>query len=127
MPCSRRGELHAKARLSQIYSFEGLDRVEPGTSSRPEISPRWPGCPQAFIGDTLGDPEDPRPLPAITVEEPTISMIFSVNTSPLAGREGRLLTSRHIKERLDKEVLYNVSIRVEPREHRDSFRVERPG
>ncbi len=72
------------------------------------------GVPQAFIGDTLGDPEDPRPLPAIKVEEPTISMVFSVNTSPLAGREGKLLTSRHIKERLEKEVLYNVSIRVEP-------------
>ncbi len=81
------------------------------------------GVPQAFIGDTLGDPEDPRPLPAIKVEEPTISMIFSVNTSPLAGREGKLLTSRHIRERLEKEVLYNVSIKVEPLEHQDSFRV----
>ena len=85
------------------------------------------GVPEAFIGDTLGDPEDPRPLPVITVEEPTISMVFSVNTSPLAGKEGRLLTSRHIKERLDKEVLYNVSIRVEPGETRDAFRVSARG
>jgi GTP-binding protein len=85
------------------------------------------GVPEAFIGDTLGDLEDPRPLPAITVEKPTISMIFSVNTSPLAGKEGRLLTTRHIKERLDKEVLYNVSIRVEPAETRDAFKVSARG
>ena len=85
------------------------------------------GVPAAFIGDTLGDPEDPRALPVITVEEPTISMMFSVNTSPLAGKEGRLLTSRHIKERLDKEVLYNVSIRVEPGPTRDVLPGERPG
>jgi len=85
------------------------------------------GVPAAFIGDTLGDPEDPRPLPVITVEEPTISMIFSVNSSPLGGKEGRLLTSRHIKERLDKEVLYNVSIRVEPGETRDAFKVSARG
>ncbi len=71
------------------------------------------GVADVFIGDTLGDPDDPRPLPSITVEEPTLSMVFSVNTSPLAGKEGRLLTSRHIKERLDKELLYNVSIGVE--------------
>jgi GTP-binding protein len=74
-----------------------------------------------------GRPRRPAALPAITVEEPTISMVFSVNTSPLAGKEGRYLTSRHIKERLDKEVLYNVSIRVEPAETRESFRVSARG
>ncbi len=74
-----------------------------------------------------GRPPGPPALPAITVEEPTISMVFSVNTSPLAGKEGRLLTSRHIKERLEKEVLYNVSIRVEPAETRDAFQGQRPG
>ena len=116
------GELHTKARLTALYSFEGLDRVEPDAIPAGDIA-AVAGVPQAFIGDTLGDPEDPRPLPAIKVEEPTISMIFSVNTSPLAGREGKLLTSRHIRERLEKEVLYNVSIRVEPLEHQDSFRV----
>jgi GTP-binding protein len=80
-----------------------------------------------FIGDTIGDIADPKPLPVITVEEPTISMVFAVNTSPLAGREGKLLTSRQIKERLDKELLYNVSIQVEQAENRDSFRVSARG
>ena len=116
------GELHTKARLTALYSFEGLDRVEPDAVLAGDIA-AVAGVPQAFIGDTLGDLEDPRPLPAIKVEEPTISMIFSVNTSPLAGREGKLLTSRHIRERLEKEVLYNVSIKVEPLVHQDSFRV----
>ena len=85
------------------------------------------GVEDIFIGDTLGDLAGPAALPAITVEEPTISMVFSVNTSPLAGKDGRYLTSRHIKERLDKELLYNVSIRVEQAENRDSFRVSARG
>ena len=85
------------------------------------------GLDDIFIGDTLGDPADPRPLPAITVEEPTISMVFSVNTSPLAGKDGRYLTSRHIKERLDKELLYNVSLRVEQAENREAYRVSARG
>jgi GTP-binding protein len=83
--------------------------------------------PDAFIGDTVGDLSDPRPLPTITVEDPTLSMVFSVNTSPLAGREGKLLTSRHIKDRLDKERLYNVSIGVEETDDRDAFRVSARG
>ncbi len=120
------GELAGKAHLSQVYSFEGLDRNSRESLTAGDIA-GVAGVPQVFIGDTVSDPEDPRPLPAITVEEPTISMIFSVNTSPLAGKEGRLLTSRHIKERLDKEVLYNVSIRVEPAETRDAFRVSARG
>jgi len=122
----KRGENAGKALLSQVYGFEGLERLSRETLQAGDIA-AVAGVPQAFIGDTLGDPEDPRPLPAITVEEPTISMIFSVNTSPLAGKEGRLLTSRHLKERLDKEVLYNVSIRVEPTESRDAFRVSARG
>ncbi len=122
----KRGEPAGKAHLSQLYSFEGLERLSREVLEAGDIA-ALAGVPQAFIGDTLGAPDDPRPLPAITVEEPTISMIFSVNTSPLAGKEGRLLTSRHIKERLDKEVLYNVSIRVEPAESREAFRVSARG
>jgi GTP-binding protein len=122
----KRGEPAGKAHLSQVYSFEGLERLSREVLEAGDIA-ALAGVPQAFIGDTLGAPDDPRPLPAITVEEPTISMIFSVNTSPLAGKEGRLLTSRHIKERLDKEVLYNVSIRVEPAESREAFRVSARG
>jgi len=118
----KEGDLHSKARLTALYSYGGLDRLEPDTVEAGDIA-AVAGVSQVFIGDTLGDPEDPRPLPAIKVEEPTLSMIFSVNTSPLAGREGKLLTSRHIRERLEKEVLYNVSIKVGPLENQDAFRV----
>jgi GTP-binding protein len=122
----KKGEVVGKANLSQVYTYEGLQRLSVELVEAGDIA-AVAGVPEAFIGDTLGDPEDPRPLPGITVEEPTISMVFSVNTSPLAGKEGRLLTSRHIKERLDKELLYNVSIRVEQAENRDSFRVSARG
>ncbi len=115
-----------KASLSVMYTYEGLDRVEQDVIQAGEIA-AVAGVDDIFIGDTLGDPADPRPLPVITVEDPTISMVFSVNTSPLAGKDGRYLTSRHIKERLDKELLYNVSIRVEQAENRDSFRVSARG
>jgi GTP-binding protein len=115
-----------KAGLSVVYSYEGLERVERDRVDAGDIA-AVAGVADVFIGDTLGDPLDPRPLPTITVEEPTIAMVFSVNTSPLAGREGKYLTSRHIKERLDKELLYNVSIRVEQAENRDSFLVSARG
>jgi GTP-binding protein len=122
----KKGQLAGKALLSQIYSYEGLNRVERESIEAGDIA-AVAGAGDVFIGDTLGDPEDPRPLPSITVEEPTLSMIFSVNTSALAGKEGRLLTSRHIKERLDKELLFNVSIGVEEAENRDSFKVSARG
>jgi GTP-binding protein len=112
--------------LSMVYTYEGLNRVEQEAVPAGDIA-AVAGVEDIFIGDTIGDPADPRPLPAITVEEPTISMVFSVNSSPLAGRDGRFLTSRHIKERLDKELLYNVSMRVEQAENRDSFRVSARG
>ncbi|MCU0585415.1 MAG: GTP-binding protein, partial [Desulfobacterales bacterium] len=112
--------------LSAVYTYESLNRVEQETIAAGDIA-AVAGVEEIFIGDTLGDPLDPRPLPAITVEEPTIAMVFAVNTSPLAGKEGRYLTSRHIKERLDKELLYNVSLRVEPAEGKESFRVSARG
>ncbi|NTW36233.1 MAG: GTP-binding protein, partial [Syntrophobacteraceae bacterium] len=115
-----------KAGLSVVYSYEGLERVERDRVDAGDIA-AVAGVDDVFIGDTLGDLLDPRPLPTITVEEPTIAMVFSVNTSPLAGREGKYLTSRHIKDRLDKELLYNVSIRVEQAENRDSFQVSARG
>ncbi len=122
----KQGQMAGKANITVLYSFEGLDRVEPEVVRAGEIV-AVAGVPAAFIGDTLGDPLDPRPLPGITVEEPTISMVFSVNSSPLAGKEGKLVTSRQIKERLDKEVLYNVSIRMEPGATRDAFKVSARG
>jgi GTP-binding protein len=112
--------------LSVVYAYEGLNRVERDAIAAGDIA-AVAGVADIFIGDTLSEPENPRPLPAITVEEPTLSMVFAVNTSPLAGREGKYLTSRHIKERLDKELLYNVSIRVEEAENRDAFKVSARG
>jgi GTP-binding protein len=122
----KNGEMTAQPLLSQIYTYEGLNRKEQELIEAGDIA-AVAGVAEAFIGDTLGDPLDPRPLPTITVEEPTLSMVFSVNASPLAGKEGRLLTSRHIKERLEKELLYNVSIGVEEAEQRDSFKVSARG
>jgi GTP-binding protein len=122
----KHGMLDSKATLSQVYSYEGLNRVSRETIEAGDIA-AIAGVPDAFIGDTVGDLSDPRPLPTITVEDPTLSMVFSVNTSPIAGREGKLLTSRHIKDRLDRELLYNVSIGVEETESRDAFRVSARG
>lgn len=115
-----------KASLSVVYSYDGLERVERDLIEAGDIA-AVAGVAELYIGDTLGDPARPRPLPVITVEEPTMAMVFSVNTSSLAGREGRFLTSRHLKERLDRELLYNVSIRVEPAENRDSYQVSARG
>lgn len=122
----KNGELAGQALLSQIFSYEGLSRIEQDSIEAGDIA-AVAGVAEVFIGDTLGDVNDPRPLPIITVEQPTLSMVFSVNTSPLGGREGHLLTSRHIKERLDKELLYNVSIGVEAAESRESYKVSARG
>ncbi len=122
----RKGAFAGKASLSQIYTYAGLQRIEQEDIEAGDIV-AVAGVQDVCIGDTLGDLEDPRPLPGIMVEEPTLSMIFSVNSSPLSGKEGKFLTSRHIKERLDKELLYNVSIRVEQAENRDSLRVSARG
>jgi len=115
-----------KASLSAVYTYEGLNRVEREVAEAGDIA-AVAGLDDIFIGDTLGDPADPRSLPVITVEEPTISMVFAVNSSPLSGKEGRYLTSRHIKERLDKELLYNVSLRVEQAENREAYSVNARG
>jgi GTP-binding protein len=115
-----------KASLSAVYTYDGLNRVEREVAVAGDIA-AVAGLDDIFIGDTLGDPADPRALPVITVEEPTISMVFAVNSSPLSGKEGRYLTSRHIKERLDKELLYNVSLRVEPAENREAYSVNARG
>jgi GTP-binding protein len=122
----KNGEMAGQALLSQIFSYEGLNRIEQDAIEAGDIA-AVAGVAEVFIGDTLGDVNDPRPLPIITVEQPTLSMVFSVNTSALGGREGHLLTSRHIKERLDKELLYNVSIGVEAAASRESYKVSARG
>ncbi|ADK86363.1 GTP-binding protein TypA [Desulfarculus baarsii DSM 2075] len=122
----KKGQPAGRFGLSQVYTYRGLERLAADDIAAGDIA-AVAGVDDAFIGDTLADPEDPRALPVISVEEPTMSMEFSVNSSPLAGREGSLLTSRQIKARLEKETLYNVSIRVEPGQATDSFKVSARG
>jgi GTP-binding protein len=98
-------------RLTQLMGFSNLERVEVAERTAGDLFV-VAGFPEVEIGDTLADPIDPKPLPRLEVDEPVLRMTFGVNTSPLSGREGRFLTSRQIKERLDREVLGNVSIRV---------------
>jgi GTP-binding protein len=104
-----------KTRVSQLYVFEGLKREAVTSAEFGEIV-ALAGIENIEIGDTITSPDNPQPLPAIAVDEPTIAMIFGVNNSPFAGREGRFVTSRQVKERLDKEILGNVAIRVEETE-----------
>ena len=104
----KKGEEHSKAGLTVVYTYQGLQKVEMEKLEAGDIA-AVAGVEEAFIGDTLADPEDPRPLPTITVEEPTMSMEFAVNASPMAGQEGTQVNSRQIKARLEKETLYNVA------------------
>jgi GTP-binding protein len=97
--------------LTQLMGFANLERVEVAERVAGDLFV-VAGFPEVEIGDTLADPVDPKPLPRLEVDEPVLRMTFGVNTSPLSGREGRFLTSRQIRERLDREVLGNVSIRV---------------
>ena len=115
-----------KIKVSQLYVFEGLKREPVECAGFGEIV-ALAGIENINIGDTITSPDNPQPLPSIAVDEPTIAMIFGVNNSPFAGREGRFVTSRQIKERLDKEILGNVAIRVEETESPDQFKVSGRG
>jgi GTP-binding protein len=115
-----------KTRVSQLYVFEGLKREPVERAGFGEIV-ALAGIENINIGDTITSVENPQPLPSIAVDEPTIAMIFGVNNSPFAGREGKYVTSRQLKERLDKELLGNVAIRVEETESPDQFKVSGRG
>src|SRR5678816_1025725 len=115
-----------KTRVSQLYVFEGLKRESVQSAGFGEIV-ALAGIENINIGDTITSTENPQPLPSIAVDEPTIAMIFGVNNSPFAGREGKFVTSRQLKERLDKEILGNVAIRVEDTESPDQFKVSGRG
>jgi GTP-binding protein len=111
-----------KTRITKLYSFKGLDRVDE-TVGRPGDVLAIAGVEGITIGETVTHPETPRPLPRTQIDQPTIAMMFTVNTSPFAGREGRYVTSRNLRERLDKELLTNVSIEVEEAGGSDAFKV----
>jgi GTP-binding protein len=116
----------ARARVTNLYAFEGLERVEVPEAGPGDII-ALAGFEEVHIGETVTDPEQPRPLPRVVVDEPTVSMVFSVNNSPFAGQEGKFVTSRNLKDRLEREILTNVSIRVEPTETPDAYLVSGRG
>jgi GTP-binding protein len=116
----------ARGRLTTLYVFEGLERVEAAEAGPGEIV-AVAGFDVVAIGETLTDPQAPRPLPALRVDEPTVSMVFSVNNSPFAGQEGQYVTSRHLRERLERELLTNVSLQLVPTASPDSFEVRGRG
>lgn len=107
-------------RIIQVLGFLGLERVEVESASAGDIV-AFAGIEQPKISDTICDPAKPEALPALVVDEPTISMTFEVNTSPFCGREGKYVTSRQIRERLTRETLHNVALRVEDTENPDKF------
>ena len=119
-------ESFQKVRVSQLYAFEGLTREPVQRAGYGEIV-ALAGVDNIEIGDTITSVDSPQPLPAIAVDEPTISMIFGVNNSPFAGKDGRFVTSRQVKERLDRETLGNVAIRVEETVSPDLFKVSGRG
>jgi GTP-binding protein len=112
--------------VTALQTARGIERIDIESAGPGDIV-SVAGLPEVTIGDTLTDPADPRPLPRLDVDAPTLRMTFGVNTSPLAGREGRYLTSRQIKARLDREVLGNVSIEIHPTESGDTFEVRGRG
>ena len=109
-------------KIVQLYTWQGLKRVEIAEAKAGDVV-AIAGIDEIQIGETVSDRETPQPLPAIRIDEPTISMIFGVNTAPWSGREGQFVTSRKIRERLDAEMRKNVSLRVEEMDSPDSFRV----
>src|SRR5690349_16958850 len=123
---ARRDGSLQKTRVKELYVFEGLKRETADSASAGEIV-ALAGVEDINIGETITTVDNPKPLPVIAVDEPTIAMVFSVNNSPFAGTEGQFVTSRQINERLDREVLGNVAIRFEETNSPDQFRVSGRG
>lgn len=115
-----------KTRVKELFVFEGLDRTTVAEAGTGEIV-ALAGFDEIEIGETITTIENPKPLPLINVDEPTIAMIFGVNTSPFSGIDGKFVTSRQIKERLDRELLGNVALRVEQTEAAEQFKVSGRG
>ena len=119
-------EKHKKVKVSKLYEYDGLNKIEvteAGIGSIVAIS----GIADIHIGDTLCSPENPEPIPFQKISEPTIAMTFCVNDSPLAGQEGKYVTSRHLRDRLFKELNTDVSLRVEETETTEAFKVSGRG
>jgi GTP-binding protein len=123
---SKRDGSLVKTRVKELFVFEGLERTTVDAAGTGEIV-ALAGFDDVEIGETITSAENPKPLPVINVDEPTISMIFGVNTSPFSGLDGKFVTSRQIKERLDRELLGNVALRVEQTEAAEQFKVSGRG
>jgi GTP-binding protein len=124
--CRADGETITRARVSELYVTEALDRV-PADEAGPGEIVALAGLAEVTIGETLADLEDPRPLPVISVDEPSLSVVVGINSSPMAGREGSRLTARQVKDRLDAELVGNVSIRVDATARPDAWEVQGRG
>ena len=111
-----------KTKITKLFTFSGLKRVDIEATELGDIV-AIAGVEGINIGDTITDAENPSPLPRVSIDEPTIAIQFTINNSPFSGREGQFVTSRHLRERLDKELLTNVSIRVEETGSPDTFKV----
>jgi len=109
--CGKDGAVE-RVKVALLFGYEGLSRQEIPEACAGDIA-AVAGAERVTIGDTLSEAEGPRPLPRIAVDEPTVSMVFSINTSPVAGRDGRFVTSRQLRERLEKELLGNVALRID--------------
>ena len=123
--CRANGKIEA-ATVSELYVTEALERVSAEEAGPGEII-AIAGLPEVTIGETLADLDDPRPLPIIEVDEPSLSIVVGINTSPLAGQEGSKLTARQIRDRLDQELVGNVSLRVENTNRPDAWEVQGRG
>jgi GTP-binding protein len=123
--CRRDGTVE-QVRTSELYLTEGMQRVEAEEAGPGEVV-AVAGIPDITIGETIADPEDPKPLPLIAIDEPAIGMTIGINTSPLAGRSGKKLTARLVQDRLEQELLGNVSIRVLKTERPDTWEVQGRG
>ncbi len=123
--CKKDGSV-VPIRLTKMYMYEGLKRTDAQTATIGDIV-QVSGVCDVKIGETICDTDTPEPLPFIDIDEPTISMNFSVNNSPFAGKEGEFVTSRHLRERLFKEMITNVSLRVEETDSAETFKVSGRG
>ena len=123
--CRKDGRVQ-NLKISKVYTYSGLKRVEIEEAFAGDII-AVVGIPDINIGETIADPEHPEAIPFVDIDEPTLTMTFSVNNSPFAGKEGEYVTSRHLRDRLMKELESNVSLRVEETESPDSFKVSGRG
>ena len=119
--CKLDGAVH-RTKVTKLFMFDGLKRIDVESAAAGDII-CLAGIEDIMIGETIADAENPVAIETVSIDEPTVSTIFGVNTSPLAGRDGQYVTSRQIKDRLDKELLGNVSIRVEPTDTPEQMKV----